>query len=145
MGLLGKGRPERDTNKTGTISESAIITRFLQLGYEVLVPVGGNLRYDLVIEDSEGQFWRVQCKTAWIDENGTALKFATANQSPLSKTKGWRHYRGQCEYFAVYSEELGKVYLVPVDQVGATQAHLRLAPTKNNQEKYVRWAKDYEL
>jgi hypothetical protein len=24
-------------------------------------------RYDLVIEDTEGQFWRVQCKTAWIE------------------------------------------------------------------------------
>lgn len=25
------------------------------------------------------------------------------------------------------------------------RAHLRLEPTKNNQEKNVRWAKDYEL
>jgi hypothetical protein len=38
-----------------------------------------------------------------------------------------------------------KVYLIPVDQVGITRTHLRLAPPKNNQEKYVRWAKDYEL
>jgi PD-(D/E)XK endonuclease len=145
MELLGKGRAKRDTNKTGAISEAAIIARFLQLGYEVLVPVGGNLRYDLIIEDDEGQLWRIQCKTGWIDEDGVAIKFATANQSPLSKIKGWRHYRGQCEYFAVYNEELGKVYLVPVDQVGTTQAHLRLRPTKNNQEKHVRWAKEYEL
>ncbi len=65
MGLLGKGK--RDTNTKGNISEAAIITRFLQLGYVVLTPYGGNQRYDLVIEDADGNFWRIQCKSAWID------------------------------------------------------------------------------
>ena len=46
--------------------DAAIITRFLQLGYKVLTPYGGNQRYDLVIEDADGQFWRIQCKSAWI-------------------------------------------------------------------------------
>ncbi len=54
MGPVGKGK--RTTNSIGDISESAIITRFLQLGYVVLTPYGGNQRYDLVIEDIEGQF-----------------------------------------------------------------------------------------
>ena len=143
MGLLGKGK--RDTNAIGDISESAIITRFLQLGYVVLTVYGGNQRYDLVIEDADGQFWRIQCKSAWIDEGGTVLKFDTANHNVTRKKRDWRHYRGQCEYFALYSAELNKVYLVPVDEVGATRAHLRLAPAKNNQSKNVRWAQQYEL
>src|SRR5437660_5732611 len=143
MGLIGKGK--RDTNAIGDISEAAIITRFLQLRYVVLTPYGGNQRYDLVIEDAEGQFWRVQCKTARIDEGGTLLRFDTANHNVTGKNRQMRHYRGQCDYFAVYCEELDKVYLVPVDEVGATSAKFRLTPAKNNQEKYVRWAKDYEL
>lgn len=61
------------------------------------------------------------------------------------KNKGWKNYKGQCEYFAVYCPENKGMYLVPVDQVGTTQAVLRLAPTINKQEKNVRWAKDYEL
>ncbi len=141
--LLGKGN--RDTNSIGEISEAAIITRFLQLGYVVLTPYGGNQRYDLIIEDADGQSWRIQCKSAWIDEDGTVLKFDTANHNVTGKKRDWRHYRGQCDYFAVYCEQLNKVYLIPVDQVGTTRAHLRLAPAKNNQEKNVRWAKDYEL
>jgi len=59
--------------------------------------------------------------------------------------RDWRHYRGQCDYFAVYSAELGKVYLVSVEEVETTRAHLRLEPSKNRQEKNVRWAKDFEL
>src|SRR5438132_5025347 len=123
MGLLGKGRP--DSNKKGQISEAAIAARLLQAGYVVLTPYGGTQRYDLVVEDADGKFWRIQCKSAWIDENGTVLKFDTANHNVTGTKRDWRPYRGQCEYFAVYCADLGRVHLVPVDQVGRTRAHLR--------------------
>jgi len=141
--LLDKGK--RCSNSIGDIGESAITTRFLQLGYVVLTPYGGNQRYDLVIEDSEGQFWRVQCKTGRIDEDGTVIKFNTSNANVTGKNRQLRHYRGQCDYFAVYCEKLNRAYLIPVDQVGTTQARLRLVPTKRNQEKNVRLAQEYEL
>lgn len=143
MGLLG--REKRHTKMIGEISEAAIITRFLQLGYVVLTPYGGNQRYDLVVEDADGQFWRIQCKTGRIDEDGTVLKFNTSISNVTGKNRQPRNYRGQCDYFAVYNEKLNKVYLIPVDHVGITAASLRLAPSKNNQDKYMRWAKDYEL
>lgn len=143
--LLGNGKSKRDTNQIGDISEAAIILRFLQLGYTVLAPYGGNLRYDLMVEDEDENFWRIQCKTGWLDESSTLIKFDTANHNVTGSNRQMRHYRGQCDYFAVYNENLNKVYLIPVDQVGTTRAHLRLAPPKNHQGKYVRWAKDYEL
>jgi hypothetical protein len=142
VGLLG--REKRHTKMIGEISEAAIITRFLQLGYVVLMPYGGNQRYDLVIEDADGKFWRIQCKTAWIDEDGTTLVFNTANANVTGENRKLRHYRDQCDYFAVYCEKLNKVYLIPVDQVGTAKAHLRLTPVKKNQGR-VRWAKDYEF
>ncbi|HLG63047.1 MAG TPA: group I intron-associated PD-(D/E)XK endonuclease [Ktedonosporobacter sp.] len=139
-------RPKRHTDKTGDISEAATIARLLQSGYMVLTPYGKNHRYDLVIEDADGGFWRIQCKTGWTDEEQTVITFATASSyNHTTKQKGWRHYRGQCDYFAVYCEQLNKVYLVPVDAVGLTEAKLRLVPTKNGQEKHIRWAQDYEL
>jgi hypothetical protein len=141
--LIGKGK--RDTNNIGDISEVAITMRFLQLGYIVLTSHGGDQRYDLVVEDIEGRFWRIQCKTGWLDGNGEVLKFDTANNNVTGKKRIWRYYRGQCDYFAVYYENLNKVYIIPVDEVGTIKANLRLSPPKNNQEKNVRWAKDYEL
>lgn len=138
--------PKRHTDKTGDISEAAIIVSLLRAGYCVLTPYGKNHRYDLLIEDGEGKYWRIQCKTGWLDEGRTVINFATASSyNHTAKQKGWRHYRGQADYFAVYCEELNKVYLIPVDNVGLTLAKLRLVSTKNNQEKNVRWAKDYEL
>jgi len=143
MGFIG---PKRHTDKTGDISEAAIITRLLQSGYIVLTPYGKNHRYDLVIEDADGQFWRIQCKTGWLDEEQAVIIFATASSyNHTARQKGWRSYQGQIDYFSVYVEQLGKVYLIPVEAVGAAKAMLRLAPTKNRQEKNVRWAQDYEL
>lgn len=142
MGLLGRGK--KDTNTIGDISEAAIITRFLQLGYVVLTPYGGNHRYDLVIEDAERRFWRIQCKTARID-NDAVIKFDTANHNVTGEKRESRHYRGECDYFAVYSPELNKVYLVPIDEVSTTRANLRLTPPKNKNQHGYRMAKDYEL
>src|SRR5438270_463676 len=95
MELLGNGK--RNSNSIGDISESAITKRFLQLGYVVLTIHGGNQRYDLVIEDAEGKFWRIQCKTGRIDKDGTAIKFSTAIRNVTGKNRQSRHYRGQCD------------------------------------------------
>src|SRR5260370_41897787 len=87
MGLSG---PKRHTDKTGDISEAAIITRLLQSGYVGLTPYGKNHRYDLVIEDADGKFWRIQCKTDWMEEYKTVIKFATAGSyNHTANQKQW--------------------------------------------------------
>jgi hypothetical protein len=148
MGLFG---PKRHTDRVGDVSEAAIATRFLQVGYGVLTPYGKQHRYDLVIEDADGRFWRIQCKTAWVVQDGSSIAFnACSSHYSYVSTKSLgvhkrEDYRGQVDYFAAYCEATNKVYLVPVDDAGLTQVRLRLLPTKNKQEKNVRWAADYEL
>ncbi len=146
MGLFG---PKKDSTSPGERSEAIIMGRLVAAGYAVLMPFGENQRYDLVIEDADGQFWRVQCKTAWTDDEGATLRFNSSSNHYHYKggrtTNAKRDYRGQIEYFAVYSPDTDKVYLIPVDHVGVTNVRIRLVPTGNKQEKNVRWAKDYEL
>jgi hypothetical protein len=46
----------------------------------------------------------------------------------------------------VYSSELGKVYLIPVEDVPiGSKARLRVDAAKNHQQKGIKWAKDYEI
>lgn len=137
---------KRHTDMTGDISEAFITARLLKAGYTLLHPYGKNHRYDLVIESDDGKFSRVQCKTGWMDEDKAVITFATASSYNHTATqKGWRHYRGQVDYFAVYCEDNDKVYLISVDDVGTTKAMLRLVSPHNGQEKNIRWAKDYEI
>ena len=147
MGLFG---PKRLNHKEmGERSEAIIIGRLVYSGYTVLKPYGENQRYDLVIEDADRQFWRVQCKTAWLSKDQNTIIFNPCSNHDAytwqKNTMMRRHYRGDVEYFAVYSPDIDKVYLIPVDHVGTTQASIRLVATKNNQQHGVHKAQDYEL
>lgn len=136
-----------NTSRKGEITESVILARLVQLGYECLIPWGHDHRYDIAIDD-DGKLVRIQCKTAhYIEERGclefnTAITYARVGGKPHIR-KG---YQGQADYFGVYAPETGKVYLVPVDDVPiGSKGLLRLHATKNNQQKGVKWAQDYEI
>jgi hypothetical protein len=139
---------EPTKKQLGERAQAHVIAKFLEIGYTVLLPYGDSSRYDLVIEDAEGRFWRVQVKSAWVEREGymvfatTSLRSRSTNRRIIYSRAG---YQGQVDYFAVYSHELRKTYLLPVNDVSQTRTHLRLVPSKNNQEKNVHWAADYEI
>jgi hypothetical protein len=136
----------KNTAKKGEITEIMVLAKLIELGYSCLIPWGHDHRYDIAI-DLDGKLVRVQCKTArYADESGsllfnTAITYARVGGKPHI-VKG---YKGEADYFGVYSPETGKIYLVPVEDAPNCKAMLRLYTTKNNQEKGVRWAKDYEI
>jgi PD-(D/E)XK nuclease superfamily protein len=138
-----KASPKQDNKSVGERSEAIILARFIELGFHVWLPWGENHRADMIVEDDDGQFYKVQCKTCHVD--GERLIFRAESINEHHRRGVRMNYRGQADYFAVYSPALKKTYLLPVDLVGTTSVCLRLHPTKNNQEKNVRWAKDYEL
>jgi len=125
----------------GSLSEAKILAALMVAGYQVSIPWSQNSRYDLVADKDE-TLYRIQCKTAWLTKDKTRLKFHTCS---CNATITQKSYQGQIELFAVYSPDLDKVYLMSVDDVGATGCALRLKPTQNNQAKRVRYATDYEL
>jgi len=53
MGLFG---PKQNPKAVGERSQAIIIFRLLEAGYNVLTPYRDNTRYDLVIEDADGNF-----------------------------------------------------------------------------------------
>lgn len=133
----------------GAESEAVIAASLIQAGYTVLTPNGYMHRYDLAIEDAEGRFWKVQCKTAWLSRDKATLKFngysiLYKGQKGRKETKRMS-YTNDVDFFAVYSPDLRKIYLIPITHVKDTENSLRLVATKNNQEMHVKWATDYEL
>ncbi len=140
------GKPKDSTTRKGEITESAVLARLIQLGYRCLIPWGHDNRYDIAIDD-DGKLVRVQCKTARYTEEGGCLEFNT--DITYARVGGKPHirkgYKGEADYFGVYSPDTGKVYLVSVDDTPSSGATLRLHPSKNNQQKGVRWAQDYEI
>lgn len=133
-----------DTARRGLATHLAVAQKLVERGCEVLQPFG-DLRYDLAYYiPAEARLIRIQCKSARLSKDQSCLVFNTYN---MPGGRGARKsYQGDIEYFGVYSSDTGKVYLIPVDVVPyAAQASLRLQKTKNNQDKKIIWAKDYEL
>lgn len=130
----------KNPKAVGERSEGMVLAALLRAGNVVLQPFGDNQRYDLVV-DEDGKFIRIQCKTARLV--GGVLRFAACSSATRGLKK--RDYRGQIEFFGVYSPDLDKTYLVPVSDVGTTEVTLRLGSAKNNQNKGVRYAETYEM
>lgn len=122
----------------GDISCLRIIADLLRNGYLVLQPISDRHRFDLVIFKND-EYNRVQCKSG--TKRDGSIVFSTCSRNIF----GRRSYKGQIEFFAVYCHDIEKSYLIPVEEVGFNQGSLRIDPPKNNQQKKVRYAKEYEI
>ena len=133
-----------NTKTKGELAEISIAKQFLKNGYNVSFPYGDNQRYDLIIEISN-ILYKVQCKTGKLKDGVLVFNCSNSTVNEVIEGQPKGHYRGQIDYFAVYSPELDKCYLLPVSEVGINSAALRIDPPKNNQMKTIRWAKDFEI
>lgn len=130
----------------GQLSEASILKRFLQKGIPVLLPFGDNEPYDMVIDEGERGLKKIQIKSGRVKNNAIIFNTATSiNHNIVSKDRKSEHYKGKVDYLGIYCAELDKCYLLPVLDFPNTKGSLRLAPTKNNQTKNVKWAVDYEI
>lgn len=137
IGLVGNSATP---SEVGAQAELAVATALAKAGRLVFVPFfSPHSRVDLVYLDDLGRARRVQCKTSQLV--GGRLTFWVCSNTGNKR----KDYRGDVDEFGVYSAALGQVYLVPVNHVPATQACLRLEPTRNGQGHGVRWAANYLL
>jgi hypothetical protein len=152
---IGRGRDNAPA--IGRISETAVIKRLLELGYEVLLPYSSTVAYDLAYFSpprkklfggtiGPGMIMLVQVKTAQIIENGKYLTFLTSRNIRTNGTRNKRRsYVEEIDEFMVYSPDTEKVYSVAVHEAPATRMVLCLANGSRGPYKGTPLAKDYEL
>lgn len=117
-----------------------VLSALVQRGYEVLEPFGSGHPYDLVVDLGARDFLRVQCKRAWPVKG--CLLFNTCS---TDHGRGPQPYDGLADIFGVAYPPAGSVYFVPLDAVGQHEGRLRLEPTRNNQRRRIRLAREFEI
>lgn len=162
-----------DTSQKGLMSHTAILNRLVRLGYEVLLPWADYLGYDLAylvtkehrsfgfFVHQESHLVRVQCKTARLVSDGQCIEFNTL--STISAKRGNKRvgYEGKAEYFAAYSPDTEKVYMVSVKEApkgGSMVLRFKSAglvrgnhkktytvPYEEITDPRFHWAEDYEI
>ena len=152
---IGRGRENGPA--TGRISETAVIKRLLELGYEVLLPYSSTAVYDLAYFSppreklfggmtGPGILRLVQVKTAQLIEDGKYLTFLTSRNTRTNGRRNKRRsYAGGVDEFMAYSPDTGKVYLVAAHEAPATRMVLCLASGSRGPYEGTPLAKDYEL
>ncbi len=131
------------TDQKGAIAEAKIAASAIELGVGVSKPLAP-LRYDLIFDVGK-QLIRVQCKWASLERDTLTIRCRRCRRGP----SGFVH-RGyeddEVDAFAAYCLDVDRCYFITVDRVARrTNVLLRLAPTRNNQQALVNWAKDYEF
>jgi len=117
----------------------------LRVGFAVLVPFGENTRYDLVIDDG-ARMLRVQCKTGRLRKGAVLWSMCSNYGHQKNPRVVHRDYQGEVDYFGVFCPETQGVYLIPIADVPMRrQGSLRATPPKNNQQKFIRGARQYEI
>jgi hypothetical protein len=127
------------TKQKGLQAELYVAHLLVRQGFTVLVPYGEDTRYDLVSEKN-GIFKRIQVK--YVAQKGGALEvqLRSANNHQVI------HYTPiDVDVIAAFNPEDRKVYFIPLaETLNKSCLKLRLADCKNNQQRRVVWAADFE-
>jgi hypothetical protein len=83
---------------------------------------------------------RVQVKSGRVRDGCVVFNSASTDDG-----RGRLDYRGRADVVAIHVAWLDRVFVVPVDECPSFVGSLRLRPTRNNQRKRIRNAKDYVL
>lgn len=121
-------------SQMGLITEYKCQLFLIEQGWNVLIPIGNYLKYDLVIEKNN-RFYRIQCKHATEQETGFIVKtrYDIREQGRVKKVK---YTTDDVDYFM--TEFKDRFYLFPV--FGTLETRFWTVPSTNKNSKI---AKEY--
>lgn len=118
------------TKTKGEIAEQVISTTLMLNGWKIAKPLGDNQRFDLIIWQDSNDLKRVQCKLARKPVGEEYFVFPTSSVRVNSKGYVRTDYHGDVDFIAVWSPELDKCYLVPIEVCGEQARRLRLTGSR---------------
>jgi len=133
----------RNTTAQGDITEWQVAAALVRQGKKLLRPLSSAMRYDLLIDQEDGTFMRVQCKTGILRKGCVVFRlYSVSGHDTRSK-----RYVGQVDAYGVFCPGTSLIYLIPVAALGhcGTVASIRVSPTLNGQRLGVRHARSFEV
>jgi hypothetical protein len=132
------------TDQKGSIAEMAIAWEAIKLGIDVYKPLNDGTRYDLIFDLGE-KLIRVQCKWATRYDDVIIVRCYSCRRARTGMIK--RGYTPEeVDAFAAYCMDTDRCYFLPIEQFPRRAGiQLRLNPTRNNQQRGINWAEEYEF
>ena len=120
-----------------------VAAALVRRGKRLLRPISSATRYDLVIDNDDGSFVRVQCKTGRLREGRVEFRLYSVSGHNTRTVR----YTGQIDAYGVYCPQTEGIYLVPVTAISTCGAiaTLRVTAARNGQTRGVRHAAEYAI
>jgi hypothetical protein len=124
-----------DTKMKGDIAEIEVQLKALQLGWDVLIPVGDRLPYDLVIVINN-KFIKIQVKSAWLSkEEGVYLIDVRRTKTNRRVMKREKYSNNDFNFAIIFISELKVFYVVPVNIFNSFAGSITLHEKVSRQRK----------
>ncbi len=103
------------STKRGAVAESMVITRALERGRDVLVPVRGlSPPYDMIIRGSDAAFYRCQVKRAHVRVRGGSRSLRVN----CTDSSGNPYTASEVDLIAIVDTETQRIWMIPLSRLG---------------------------
>jgi hypothetical protein len=110
------------TKEKGDIALSKAISYFVEIGYEVLLPLGDRRPYDLVVEYPDGILKKVQCKfTSCKSSYGKYVIPLRVMGGNRSRNDAVKYQKKDFDILFVYTETKD-IYVIPFCEIKSTSS-----------------------
>lgn len=131
-----------NSKRIGNIGEAKVLAKFVEMGIPIYIPFGDlDEKADLVAE--YGKLNKIQVKTSIKSKNGCSIFDLTS--STAHRTNGGRrkYSNSEIDYFALYSLDRDKIYLMKAPDNPMTAITIRFEDTKSGKKIGVNYESDF--
>jgi hypothetical protein len=129
-----------DTKTKGDIAEMEVQLKALKMGWEVLLPIGDKLPYDLVIVIN-GFFIKIQVKSAWFSKKDDVylvdVRRTKTNRRIMKREK---YTSNDFDFAIIFVSDLNVFYVIPVNVFNSYAGAITIQENVSKQRR----SKSYE-
>ena len=130
-----------NSKRIGNIGEAKVLAKFVEMGIPIYIPFGDDEKADLIAE-FDGKLNKIQVKTSIKSKNGCSIFDLTSSTAHRTNGERRKYLNSEIDYFALYSLDRDKIYLMKVPDNPMSAITIRFEDTKSGMKSRVNYESD---
>ena len=131
-----------NSKRIGNIGEAKVLAKFVEMGIPIYIPFGDDEKADLIAE-FDGKLNKIQVKTSIKSKNGCSIFDLTSSTAHRTNGERRKYLNSEIDYFALYSLDRDKIYLMKVTDNPMSAITIRFEDTKSGMKSRVNYESDF--
>lgn len=131
-----------NSKRIGNIGEAKVLAKFVEMGIPIYIPFGDDEKADLIAE-FDGKLNKIQVKTSIKSKNGCSIFDLTSSTAHRTNGERRKYLNSEIDYFALYSLDRDKIYLMKVPDNPMSAITIRFEDTKSEMKSRVNYESDF--